>query len=173
MVSFPKKMPTYDQMMNPLIKALRNLGGSGSVNEIYEEVIKIMKLTNDILEIPHTNKPGTQTEVAYRLAWTRTYLKKYGILQNSSRGIWSIDPSAKDIESVDPNEVVKTVREMTRQESEDTDLIPDEDHNNEAGVEAPSEIQSWKDELLEVLISMSPDGFERLTQRVLRESGFV
>jgi restriction system protein len=171
--SFPKKMPTYDQMMNPLIKALRDLGGSGSVNEIYEEVIKIMKLPDDILEIPHSNKPGTQTEVAYRLAWTRTYLKKYGILQNSSRGVWSIDPSAKDIENIDPNEVVKKVRELTRQEAEEADIITNEEQNNDAGVEAPAEIQSWKDELLEVLVSMSPDGFERLTQRILRESGFV
>lgn len=30
------------------------------------------------------------TEVEYRLTWTRTYMKKVGILENSSRGVWAL-----------------------------------------------------------------------------------
>lgn len=35
------KMVTYDQLMHPLMKALVNLGGSGSIDEIYEEVVEL------------------------------------------------------------------------------------------------------------------------------------
>jgi len=166
-------LPTYDQMMNPLIKALRELGGSGSVEETYEEVIKILKLPDEVVEIPHGNKPGTQSEVAYRLAWTRTYLKKYGILENSLRGVWSLSPVAKDIESVDPNEVVKKVREISSKDKGLVDLSPEPESGEDSGVEEPEETKDWKEQLLNVLISMSPDAFERLTQRLLRESGFI
>lgn len=159
--------------MNPLISALRELGGSGSVEEIYEKVIKILNLPDEIVEIPHGNKPGTQTEVAYRLAWTRTYLKKYGILENSTRGVWSLSPAAKNIEGVDPNEVVKKVREMSSQDKGAEDLSPEQGAGAVPDMEEPEERPDWREELLNVLVSMSPDAFERLAQRLLRESGFI
>ncbi len=30
------RVPTFDQLMNPTIRAIRDLGGSGSIDEIYE-----------------------------------------------------------------------------------------------------------------------------------------
>jgi restriction system protein len=39
--------------------------------------------------------------------------------------------------------------------------------------ESEVEATTWQEELLETLLSISPDGFERLCQRVLRESGFT
>ena len=84
------KVPTFDQLMNPLITALRDLGGSGSIDEIYERVIQNLKFTEDILSVLHDPEASNQTEVYYRLAWARTYLKKYGVLTNSTRGIWAL-----------------------------------------------------------------------------------
>ncbi|MGI6717949.1 MAG: hypothetical protein ACOX4D_02160 [Bacteroidales bacterium] len=34
----------YDDLFNPTLKAIKNLGDSGSVTEIEEEVIKILNL---------------------------------------------------------------------------------------------------------------------------------
>lgn len=45
------KMPTYDALMNPLLKALRALGGSGSIDEIYEKVVETEKLSDDIIVV--------------------------------------------------------------------------------------------------------------------------
>jgi restriction system protein len=69
------KLPTYDELMNPLLHALQNLGGSGSIEEIYDKVVELEQLPEDVLAIPHDPEKSTQTEVAYRLAWARTYLK--------------------------------------------------------------------------------------------------
>src|ERR1035441_6909685 len=101
-------VPTLDQLMNPLSAALRDLGGSGSIEEIYEKVIENLKLSDDVLSVLHEPEESNQTEVHYRLAWARTYLKKYGVLANSSRGVWSL--AKPDIKPVDPKAVVKTVR---------------------------------------------------------------
>ena len=35
------QMPTFDSLINPLLNALFDLGGSGSVNEIYEKVLEL------------------------------------------------------------------------------------------------------------------------------------
>ena len=74
------KVPPYDQLMNPTLQALKALGGSGTIEEIYNKVTEIVGLTNQQLEVLHDPELGGQTEVEYRLAWSRTYLKKYGIL---------------------------------------------------------------------------------------------
>jgi restriction system protein len=166
------QVPKYHQLMNPLLQALRDLGGSGSIDEIYEKVTDNLDVPEAVLSIPHDPEKSTQSEVAYRLAWARTYLKKFGILENSSRGVWVIAQAKRHVERVDPQEVVRTVREMNRKEralkeaEESTDETPGDD--------APEEVQSWRMHLHSVLTqNVNPAAFERLVKRLLRESGFV
>ncbi len=161
-----EKVPTYDSMMNPLIEALSILGGSGTIEEIDDKVIEIMKLSNDIIEIPHGEK-SNKSEVEYRLAWTKTYLKRYGLLENSSRGVWSIVPEKRNIKKVNEKEVVTFVRNLDKKVKEENENILDSNDLN-----APEEIQDWREKLKAVLMEMKPDAFERLIKRLLRESGF-
>lgn len=65
-------VPTFDAMMNPAIQALKDLGGSGTIEEIYHTVAEIMELPDEQLNILHDPERSSQTEVEYRLAWTRT-----------------------------------------------------------------------------------------------------
>jgi len=74
-------LPTFDRLMNPLLRALSALGGSGSVEEIYNKVVELEKLSGHVLAPLHDPEHSTQTEVAYRLAWARTYLRKFGLLE--------------------------------------------------------------------------------------------
>jgi len=162
------KLPTYDEMMNPLLEALKQLGGSGTINEINEKVFEIMKLPNEILEVPH-GENGSRSEVEYRLAWTRTYLKRVGLLENSSRGIWALSPKHKDIQSVNPKEIVNEVRNLDKigeQENTENQIFDNND------IDAPDEVKNWRRDLKKILLEMKPDAFERLFKRVLRESGF-
>lgn len=162
----PRKMPTYDQLFNPLLRALKALGGSGSIEEIYDKVVDLEKLPEDIISQLHDAEKSSLTEVGYRLAWARTYLKKYGLLENSSRGIWSVTAKAADVKEVLPAEVVKFVRATLKNTSETLEL--------EA---APPDIQQeldWQQQLHGILTKkLSPAAFERLVQRVLREAGFT
>jgi restriction system protein len=79
------QLPTFPELLNPLLRALRALGGSGSIEEIYDKVIELERLPDDVVLRPHDAEKTNQTEVGYRLAWARTYLKKYGLLENSSQ----------------------------------------------------------------------------------------
>ena len=154
---------TFDELMNPLLQALKLLGGSGTNEEINNKISEIMDVSSDQLEKLHNPNKGGITEFEYRLMWTRTYLKKYGILENSTRGVWSLTENGSKIEKVDEREVVRKVRELIKEEK---DLAPksEEELNNKL---------EWQEELLEVILRMTPSGFERLIQRLLRESGFV
>lgn len=164
-------MVTFDQLMLPLMKALVNLGGSGSIDEIYEEVVEIENFDEETLAVLHNPDKSNQTEIGYRLAWARTYLKKAGYLENSSRGVWALTEKAKNADTIDSREIVNYVRSLSRPtKSEDTSL---EDPTT-AVDDLPEETQAWRERLHHILIEeMTPDAFERLTQRLLRESGFI
>jgi len=155
-------IPTYDMLMNPLIQALKGLGGSGTVEEITNKVAEIARLTDEQLEVLHDPAKGGMTEVEYRLAWSRTWLKRYGLLENSSRGVWALTAKGSKIDRIDEKEVLKTVRAQLKREQED----------NKSDEESAGEL-TWRDELLETLLKMSASSFERLVQRMLRESGFT
>jgi restriction system protein len=160
-------LPTYDDLMNPLLEALRKLGGSGSIEEIYAKTVEITGLPEEILAQLHDPEKSSQTEVGYRLAWARTYLKKYGLLANSSRGVWSLTEKAKTLEIVDSAEVVRFVRALDKQDA------PKKRPPDETAREL-SEEEGWKDKLSAVPTQkLDPAGFERLVQRILRESGFI
>ena len=164
------KVPTFDQLMNPLINALRDLGGSGSVDEIYERVVENLKLPEEVLLVLHDPEAGNQTEVFYRLAWARTYLKKYGVLANSTRGVWSL--AKPDITTVDPKDVIKVTRDNDKKQKQ-----AKSDQKTPKGADetdAPDEAQTWRSKLFHILTKqIDPSSFERLIQRLLRESGFV
>lgn len=166
------KMPTFDALMNPLLNALFALGGSGSIDETYDKVIEIEQISEEISSVLHSPDKSNITEVAYRLAWARTYLKKYGFLENSSRGVWALTKLAKEKKQVSPQDVVKTVREADKLATKPNKKAKNEQIELE-DIDAP-ETQGWREELYRVLTKeVSADAFERLTQRLLRESGFV
>lgn len=83
-------VPKYDDFFNPLLRAMHELGGSASITEQEDKVAAILKLSDkDLAEIHR----GSTTKVHYRLAWARTYLKNYGLLENSARGVWTLTPT--------------------------------------------------------------------------------
>lgn len=170
-----KTVPPYNAMMKELLQALKDLGGSGTINEIDQKTIEILGLTDEITEIPHNN--SNKTEVEYRLAWTRTYMKKVGLLENSIRGVWSLTAKGQEINEINPEKIVNEVRSMVSIKSSNindtqTSNLDDDNLEND-GIDIPDEIQGWRDKLKNVLYNLAPSSFERLTQRILRESGFV
>lgn len=163
-------VPQYDQMIIPTVEALKLLGGSGSIEEINEAVYKIKHFDEEILEIPH-DENGFQTEVEYRLAWARTYLKKFGLLDNSTRGVWALVDSEIDTSQLNSDEIVRFVREQTRKPK--TEQPKNSKLRNEEVEEEIEDQIDWKQNLISVLLEIDPSAFERLCQRLLRESGFI
>lgn len=161
------EVPPYHTFFGPVIQALKDLGGSASNQEIYEKVTENLNVSDDILDILHND--GPMTKVEYRLRWTQTYLKKDGAITNTTKGIWTLLPrgrefSEKDIQGVLGRVKIKLKKQRKEKEKNSPDL--------ESSTDLAEDIE-WNVELLQVLKKMDPYAFERLAQRILRESGFV
>jgi restriction system protein len=166
-------VPKYSELFNPTLSAIKQLGGSATVAELNQQVARVLVLSDEEVAEPHVH--GTSTKLQYRVAWARSYLKAYGLLSNSVRGVWSLTPAGNTTQSVDPAQVTRVVRatQKNRQrefgtENTSTDLAGPDTDDVEIALE-----ESWKDKLSIALTDLKPDAFERLCQRLLRESGFV
>lgn len=160
-------IPNYAQLIEYTFKALKELGGSGKNTEINDKVADLMELSEEVLDIPHLNS-SSMSEVQYRCAWARTLLKNHGAIENSARSVWAITVEFSSIDSVDGEYIDKNCRKPIKNDNE-----PAEVQMENAGVETPEEVRSWRRKLQDVIQNMDPFGFERLTQRLLRECGFT
>lgn len=89
------KVPQYHELMWPALAALKELGGSATVQEMYERVVEAEHFTEDQQAI--AAKDGRMSEIQYRLHWARTHLKGIGAIANSARGVWAITDKGKMI----------------------------------------------------------------------------
>ena len=161
------RVPPYSDLLWPTLLVLKARGGSASIRELEENVASLLRLSDEVVELPHGS--GPQSEVNYRAAWARTHLRLIGAIDNTSRGVWAITEHGR---SIDTEERLRKLDKKPRVQrkpgrrpsSSKTTTGPDDN-----GTESPP----WYDDLLGVLKSMAPDAFERLCQRVLRESGFT
>ena len=152
-------VPTYDNLYDSVIQALRELGGSGSVSEIEEKVALILKLSEEDISDIHRNNT---TKLSYRLAWTRNYLKRYGVLENSSRGVWALTSKGQNTFKIEKDEITRFVKALDKTSLEKPEIE-----------ESPDKTLLWQEQYIEQLQKLSPKGFEYLCQRMLRESGFI
>jgi restriction system protein len=167
-------VPAYSDLLWPTLQAAIGLGGSASIAELDAAVIEREQLTPEQQSVLLSG--GRQALVQNRLAWARTYLKGMGLLTNSTRGVWSVTPEGQVAtrESIEP---MRAEFAADRKKASKRGKKRSGDDGSDVGseldkVEAEAE-EKWKDELLSTLLALSPVAFERLAQRLLRESGFT
>jgi restriction system protein len=159
--------PTYDELMWPTLEAIKALGGSGTNEEIVDRIAEDRGYPVTFLNEPH--KSGNMTKLEYRGAWARTYLKFAGCVENSARGVWSITKQGEAVQVGDIARLVKLAKETQKSKSTQTTAISSDAED----VLTESVEMDWKEQLLFEMQKIDPSDFEKLCQRLLRESGFV
>src|SRR5882724_1491376 len=108
-------IPQYDDLMDPTLKALKSLGGRAHIRDIEQKVAEMLKLSYDDLNDIHR---GTTTKLVYRLAWSRNYLKRFGLLENIDRGVWKLTQEGEEVDFVDKEEVKRAVKSIDYKDEE-------------------------------------------------------
>lgn len=162
------RCPSFHTFFVPIVQALRSRGGSATIDELEEAVAQMANLSEEQRSQLHGD--GPRTEFSYRLAWARTYLKKGGALDNSERGVWHLTPAAFEMSDEQIRDIKSQVQQQNREARAAAAAAEPRDEEEEGEEEV---ILSWKEHLLETLLAIEPSAFERLCQRILRESGFV
>ncbi len=180
-------VPSYDELPWPAVRALKAMGGSGTNEELLAKVIELEAYLPEIQAFQH-NENNRETKLAYNLAWAKTYLKKVGAVENSYRGVWSLTKVGETLNEADVRSIPARVRKQfvdDKRTKEAAVAAIDEKRireTNSAEVSPAAALDAddieatephWKDQLLAVLRRLQSAAFERLSQRLLREAGFL
>jgi restriction system protein len=164
-------VPRYNELLWPVLCAVRDLGHSARLDEIDERVIEREDFSEEQLAVLHNEGPRSQLE--YRLAWARTYLKGMGALASVSRGVWETTPLGRELSEDEIEPLWREYKAARRSEQAKTRREADIGSADAEVDEETADTDDWKEMLLEHMLAMSPAGFERLAQRLLRAAGFI
>jgi restriction system protein len=165
-----RKGPKFLRFFIPLLDSLKELGGSGTVSEVIDLVIERMEIPEK--EQEETLKSGGG-RVRNQIQWARFYLAKAGLLGSSRRGVWSLTEKGLKAKLTDDDvyPMFKAVQAEFREEAESREKSEPVEATAKARGTEVDELD-WQRELLAILQALPPAGFERICQRLLRESGF-
>ena len=163
--------PMHLRFWIPIIEALKELSASGKAAEVADLVVEKLNISEE--ELNETLQNGT-SKIYNQISWARFFLVKLGYLDASQRGVWNLTEKGlkAELNEDDFHQELKGLKRKRRQEREKTknDKSPEKDESNDE--EASIEGNDYRIELLNILKSILPNGFERICQRLLRESGF-
>lgn len=177
----------FADYMNPVVDAVNALGGSARPQEVYKYIAKSLNLPDEII---NEDKKSGGSRYENQVAWARFYLAKAGIIDSSRHGVWSLTDKGRKISKLSNGEIQSLIKEVQAQSTKPTNrndrIAPQQtstpsviirkkiSQQEEDVTESlpPPEQTNYREELLEIILTISPTGFERLCQRLLRESGF-
>ena len=160
------KGPQFVRYFQPVIDALINLGGSGRPEEVEDVVAEDLGLS----ETERNEQiPSGQSRFSNKVNWARFYLARAGLIDSSTRCVWNLTEKgrATRLNSQQALELFNQIhKEFTSNRKKTKAEKPVEEE-----VSSP-EILDHREVLINTLLNLPADGFERLCQRLLRESGF-
>jgi len=167
-----KEGARFLQYFGPLLDALRALGGSGTPDEVVERIAQDLKIPDDVQnELLPSGEPRFRNQVA----WARLYLVREGLIDSSKRGVWSLTERGRATKlSLEDARAIRTKWVRIFQEKR---LGEQASSGTKAAVgDVSQEVETATDEaadVIKVLRDLPPAGFERFSQRLLREAGFT
>jgi restriction system protein len=166
------KVPEHFRFIIPIVEVLKELGGSGHASEVTDKVIEKLNIPEEDLSV--TIKSGT-SRLINQMYWARLMLVKAGYLDSSERGVWTL--TEKGLESqLSDDDLLKLYKLKKQWEKELRQAKAVDEGKEKQGEENETELADkvldHRNQLLNILRSLPPKGFERICQRLLRESGF-
>lgn len=179
-------IPTHQQLVVPVLKAMHVLGGSARANEITEHVLDLVPGSEDLQQITYPTRPNLSVLID-RIGWARTTAKRIGVLEQPGQGMYLLTDKGEELLELTKVDAFDKVQDLDREisraqrqrkklekEAKTTDSEV-EDDISDAEIREDSDEEEmdrdWKSQLLERLHQLSPDGFEKFVIYLLRRQG--
>lgn len=176
-------IPTFEEFLYPFLLMLKD--GEISSKEMKEKLIAHFKLTED--DIALTTKGGNTTQVTDRIGWCRQYFRRALFIEIPQRGIWKLTDRGKAYlanhntltihDLLDYKEFAEYAGSVKKPKKA---VMPTKPSIASLGVtptealeEAYTSINdSLSDELLSMIMNLSPSFFEKLVVDLLVAMGY-
>lgn len=150
-----------DMLLKPILMALAARDHACSAEYINSRVINILQEHAVLI-----SDPRAAAHLAQKLALARTSLTIAGLIEAETQGHWRLTEAGRQAQSLTPDSLLAILKQSAR--TAPTPAISELEAINREHQHA-----SWQSRLIEVILAMKPDAFERLCQRILRASHFI
>jgi len=161
--------PEFTRFFQPIVTALREKGGTGTTSEVIDRSIELLGISEAEQNV---ELDSGSSRVRNQAQWARLYMSRGGVLDKSSRGVWRLTELGATMNpaTYDWRSMFRDVQRQFADERKKRTLGDDTPDDASDDLETP--IDNYRVSVLHLLRSLPPGGFERLCQRLLRESGF-
>lgn len=180
-------MPTHQQLVVPVIRAVVELGGSAKAREITDQVLDHYPDAERLLQMTYPNRPE-KSVLTDRIAWGRSTAKLIGALEQPSTGMYLTTDLGEELLGLQEEEALRRIRDLDREYSRqqrrkkaekaatpDVSEVDEEEPSAEVLAETDAEDDDsgavWKVQLLDRLHRLTPEGFEKFVLYLLRRYG--
>lgn len=179
-------IPDFQTIMLPLLQIARD-GKQHSLQSAIQDLAHYFQLTEE--EQKELLPSGKQTIFANRVGWSRTHLKKAGLLEYPSRAFFQITESGQEILSNNPGKITMNLLKKYPQYLEflgtasktQVSVSTSSSEDSLSSDQTPEELLEYSyqelrsnlaQEILEKVKSCSPEFFERLVVELLVKMGY-
>jgi restriction system protein len=160
------KGPQFVKYFQPVLDALVELGGSGRPEEVEDTIAE----RSGISEIERNEQiPSGQSRFSNKVNWARFYLARAGLIDSSTRGVWNLTEKGRTTK-LSQEQALELFHQVHKEFIVDRKK-PKTEKPVEDEISSP-QTNDYREVLLDTLLDLPAGGFERLCQRLLRESGF-
>lgn len=156
-----KDLPTYTDLMLPVVRAVETLGGSAQAKEIVAQVVEDLGISDEDLAI--TYETNGKSVITDRIAWARSYAKLGGALDSPKRSLFLLSTTGKEILALPDDEARERLAEMDREVRSERRTKSDrattaEDAGDADQGDPEAEDDAWRGVLLQRLHRLTPGG---------------
>jgi restriction system protein len=159
--------PQFVRYFGPVLDALRRLGGSGTPEEVVERIAQDLNLSD---EVQNELLPSGESRYRNQVHWARFYLAREGLISSSKRGVWSLTERGRAtiLTPEGSRELFTKWARIFKEQKQATATSPEPTREH-----LSDETADYRADVIKLLLELPPAGFERLSQRLLREAGFT
>jgi restriction system protein len=169
--------PQFVRFFEPLIQALQQVGGSANSADAIDKTVEVARVSD--AERANLLASGESSRVDNQIAWARLYLAKAGYIDSTRRGVWALTPKGMALHKLSHDDALAIFRDiqlaMRNKRPDEKSKKTNETVENESPASPddvlPLEPTDYRQQVLQIMQKLPPEGFERLCQRILRESG--
>ncbi len=109
-------LPTYIDLMLPILCALKELKGEANIADLNQKVQELAGLTEEQMTVTYSDEESQRgSKVEHRMAFARTYLKKLKAIENPDRGIYRLTSEGQNLlELDDPEQEIRHLEHELR-----------------------------------------------------------
>lgn len=184
MTSFTERgIPTHQELVVPVLRALSKMGGSAASRDIITEVTESLPHAETLLEISYPNRPSVSV-LEDRVSWSRATAKRIGAIEQPTRGMNLITDFGEQLLRLSEEQALAEVKRIDREKyresrsraanpSSRVALPEDEDQPTKDIVDEANQdegtVTDWRERLLNRLHKLSPEGFEKFVIYLLKQ----